>query len=109
MIKCNLCGIEKATRREMNGHLLHSHLEEYRAGGCRQSEFTSGEPETPAKTQRKQKSAAKTQRKKDAPAGFRILNRNDEAEAEAYNMGYRYIDDSEMCYTSDEAKESGWI
>lgn len=97
----------------MNGHLLHSHLEEYRTGGCRQSEFTSGEPEVPAKTQRKQKSAAKTQRKipkfPKSPAGFRLLDRNDPDEAAAYKEGYRYIDDDEICYDATEAKESGWI
>ena len=109
MIKCNICGIEKETRREMNGHLLRRHYDEYKAGGCDQSKITTGEPEAQAKTQRKQKSAAKTQQKQSAPAGFRILNRNDEAEAEAYKMGYRYIDDNEMCYDAEEAREKGWI
>lgn len=119
MIKCNICGMEKETRREMNGHLLRCHYDEYKAVNCQQSELTTGNNVAPmlrtknkkkkATLQRELKSTAKTQQKKDAPAGFRILNRNDEAEAEAYNMGYRYIDDSEMCYDAEEAREKGWI
>lgn len=94
----------------MNGHLLRSHYKEYKAGGCHQSEFTTGEPEeSGGKKQHKSKSAAKTQQKQSAPAGFRLLNRNDRAEAEAYEVGYRYIDDDEMCYDAEEAREKGWI
>lgn len=110
MIKCNICGMEKATRREMNGHLLHSHYNEYKLVDCKQSEITTGEPENAAAVRKTVRKTEKSYKKAvDIPAGFRLLNRNDRAEAEAYNVGYRYIDNDEMCYTADEAKESGWI
>lgn len=110
MIKCNICGIEKSTRREMNGHLLRCHYDEYKSVGFRQSEFTTGQPEDIAAGRKTVPKTEKPSKKTvDIPAGFRLLNRNDRIEAEAYNVGYRYIDDDEMCYTADEAKESRWI
>ena len=30
MITCNLCGTEKKTRREMHGHLMKMHYQEYK-------------------------------------------------------------------------------
>ena len=110
MIKCNICGIEKSTRREMNGHLLRCHCNEYKSVGCQQSEITTGQPEDVSIVRKTvQKTEKPSKKTVDIPAGFRLLNRNDRAEAEAYNVGYRYIDDDEMCYTAFEAKESGWI
>ena len=110
MIKCNICGIEKSTRREMNGHLLRCHYNEYKSVGCQQSEITTGQPEDVSIVRKTvQKTEKPSKKTVDIPAGFRLLNRNDRAEAEAYNVGYRYIDDDEMCYTVDEAKEGGWM
>lgn len=109
MIKCNICGAEKATRREMNGHLLRCHYDEYKAAGCRQSAFTTGDPEEGGGSPQRKRRAARTQPASTAPAGFRLLNKNDEAEAEAYTAGYRYIDDDQMCYDAAEAREKGWI
>lgn len=94
----------------MNGHLLRCHYNEYKSVGFRQSEITTGQPEDVSIVRKTvQKTEKPSKKTVDIPAGFRLLNRNDRIEAEAYNVGYRYIDNDEMCYTADEAKESGWI
>ena len=94
----------------MNGHLLRCHYNEYKLVGFRQSEITTGQPEDVSIVRKTvQKTEKPSKKTVDIPAGFRLLNRNNRIEAEAYNVGYRYIDNDEMCYTADEAKESGWI
>ena len=104
MITCNLCGKQKKTRREMHGHLVRVHYEEYKDVGFKQSELTLGQPE-------KKEVFVLEEEKKivERPAGFRLLNRNDPDEAFAYSQGYRYIDGDELCYTVDDAKKEGFI
>lgn len=105
MITCNLCGAEKKTRREMHGHLMKMHYQEYKSVGCKQSKLTTGEPEG-ANTTEKKKEEKKTV---ERPAGFRLLNRNDPDEDFAYSQGFRYIDGDDLCYTVDDAKKEGFI
>lgn len=110
MITCNLCGTEKKTRREMHGHLMKMHYQEYKEVGFKQSELTLGQPEGGNATEKKEVFLAKKEKKTvERPAGFRLLNRNDPNEAFAYSRGYRYIDGDDLCYTVDEAKEEGFI
>lgn len=104
MITCNLCGAEKKTRREMHGHFMKSHYDEYKAVGCKQSELTTGDPEGANIAEKKEEKKIV-----ERPAGFRLLNRNDPDEAFAYSQGYRYIDGDDLCYTVDDAKKEGFI
>ena len=44
------------------------------------------------------------------PEHLRLLNKNNTAELQAYNQGYRYIDpEDDIIYTTNEIKEEGWI
>ena len=54
MITCNLCGTEKKTRREMHGHLMKMHYQEYKEVGFKQSELTLGQPEGGNATEKKE-------------------------------------------------------
>lgn len=103
MIKCNICGIEKETPRQMHGHLIRWHYDEYKQANFNMRNITTGAPEA------KKEKPKKLNKNTEAPEGFRLLNRYNRDEAEAYNAGYRYIDDYDMCYTAEEAREEGWI
>lgn len=106
MIKCTICGTEKETPRQMHGHLIRWHYDEYKEADFNMKNgLTEGAPDIMSKRPEKKKN----EKKNEAPAGFRLLNKMDRSEREAYNIGYRYIDAEEMCYTREEAKEEGWI
>ena len=102
MIRCNICGAEKETPRQMHGHLVRWHYDEYKKVNfnMRDGGITSGAPELAQKKKKKYG---------EAPEGFRLLNLNNKEEYGAYHAGYRYIDNDEMCYTHEEAKSEGWI
>lgn len=100
MLVCNLCGTEKATKREMHGHLIRMHYEVYKAKGCDMTKFVTMDAET--------EEEVKQERKKKKPAGFRFLNRTNELENAAYKEGYRYTD-GETVWTEEEARKKGWI
>ena len=91
MIKCNLCGKIKNTKREMHGHLIRVHEEEYRKCNLKMEYLTEYiiDPES------------------GKPSGLRFLNLSDREEKAMYDEGYSFIDDDDMCYTSEEAK--GWL
>lgn len=100
MLKCKICGVEKATKREMHGHLIRMHYEEYKATGCSMADLVDLDPE--AEEEIKQEKARKK------PAGFRLLIRTNELENAAYKEGYRYTD-GETVWTEQEARQKGWI
>lgn len=87
MFKCPICEKEYINGRQLHGHMLKAHQEEYKKHGNKVANFHKG---------------------KDRPAGFRLLNKANVDEANAYNDGFRYTD-GEYVYTSDEVKEKGWI
>lgn len=93
-MKCPLCDrSDLKNTRALHAHMLKSHLEEYRARGCKLSAF-GVKPETPVKS--------------PVPDDFRPLNLNDPMEAAAYEAGYRYFS-GEMVYKPAECKKRGWI
>lgn len=102
MIKCLLCGMEKKTAREMHGHMVRMHYEEYKRVGNDMEQLTEGYK----RRTRRQKAAAES----DRPENLRLLNTADRDERAAYREGYRYIDPDEgIVYTTEEAREEGWI
>ena len=100
MLKCRICGTEKATKREMHGHLIRMHYDEYKAVGCNLEKFVDMDMEA--------EEEVKQERKKKKPAGFRFLIRTNELENAAYKEGYRYTD-GETVWTEQEARQKGWI
>jgi len=141
VIKCKLCGVEKETAREMHGHMMRVHSDQYIAsksektrGKCDLEGFTEGYKKMPRKSRRKVRfddqnvkqnvkskpekkevqlqmtETKKTELKNDRPRNFRLLNKRNQEELQAYNEGHRYIDPEDMiAYTAAEAKEEGWI
>lgn len=101
---CKLCGCEKDTRRQMHGHLMHTHYDDYKRADFILERLTDGAP-APARVYpyRKEKKAF------PRPAGFRLLRRSDPAEANAIDQGFDFIDSDQNIYTSQEAKTEGWI
>lgn len=105
MIKCNLCGMEKKDGRQMHGHFMKSHYQEYKAAGLDLEKVTTGYI-------RKIKEETETGPpvKNTRPESLRLLNKNDPHELEAYELSYRYFDpENSIAYTSEEIKEKGWL
>lgn len=103
MITCNLCGIEKSDGRQMHGHMMKVHPEEYAAVNNDLEKVTEGYTRA---SKNEPKKAEKTSR----PDRLRLLNKYDPDELEAYNVGYRYYDPEEdMAYMPEEIKELGWM
>ena len=105
-IKCNICGYESESGRQMQGHMMFYHYAQYKDADCKLEDLTTG-------FERKTRHQVYVSRKKKAggrPENLRLLNKNNQKELEAYNEGYFYIDPDEMeAYTVDEVKEKGWI
>ena len=93
---CPLCTKEYETGRQLHGHLMRSHQEEYRAVDFKLTDLKQANHKPGKVTSKK-------------PKGFRLLNITDQDENFAYKEGYRYIDADDEVYTNDEAKEEGWI
>ena len=111
MIKCQICGIEKATAREMHGHLVRVHYDEYKAKHNDMEKLTSGYVRNKKQRVRNEKMIDENEKKElknERPNGLRLLNKKNETELAAYNEGYRYTD-GDLCYTSAEVKEEGWL
>lgn len=104
-MKCKICGCVKETRREMHGHLIRMHREDYERAGFELDRCTEGAPA------RKDESKAKQKQRKlySKPEGFRFLNKQDSEEANAIKSGFAYIDAEQNIYTASEAKTEGWI
>lgn len=86
MIKCLICGKEFAEPRQMHGHLIRSHAEEYERSGYDMEQLTEGYKRKPARFQ----------------ARIRFLDLSNEIERKAYEAGYRYIDNDENLYKPEE-------
>lgn len=97
---CKICGAEKDTRRQMHGHLMRMHQDEYRQSGFVIERMVTGAA-APAQKRDYKKAAL--------PSGFRALSSSDPEEAYAIDQGYDFIDAEEMIYTAEEAKVEGWI
>ena len=124
MITCNICGCQKATAREMHGHLVRVHYDDYMAtdkgSGAEMEQLTTGyikkkkegkEEMAEKVTEKKRKAAVeKDPFTNDKPVKLRLLNKSNADELYAYNQGYRYLDPDEgIAYTTAEVKEEGWI
>lgn len=107
LIKCKLCGYEAADGRTMHGHFMKCHEKEYRENDLNMELLTDGYKRNKSNTTKRDKKAAAVG--SDRPDGFRLLNLKDSQEAAAYKEGYRYIDNNQLVYATDEAKEKGWI
>ena len=92
MKKCPICDKEYENGRQLHGHMLKSHREEYRKAGHRVANMTGGGGDDAV----------------HRPAGFRLLDKSDPMEQKAYSEGYRFAD-NEYFYTAEEAKGKGWI
>lgn len=92
MLKCPVCNREYEGNRQLHGHMLKAHQEEYKKYGNRVANMIEG----------------KKPIESDRPEGFRLLNKSVDFEAVAYKEGYRYRC-KDYFYTSDEVKEKGWI
>lgn len=119
-MKCKLCGkvFSDKDRRAFNAHLVRQHSEEYK--GKKMEEMTDDPVpervhdlrEKSRSKKRTTKAKKKTIREKTAisrPEGFRLLNVAVEEEAYAISKGFRYIDETDECYSSDEAEQKGWV
>lgn len=91
---CPLCKKEFNNNRQLHGHLMKAHTEEYRAVGFQKEKLVAVE-----KCQDK---------KKKKPEGFRVLNTRDADEKFAFENGSDFIDAQDILYTFEEAKEFGW-
>lgn len=97
MITCNICGVVKNDGRQMHGHMMKCHPDEYAAVEHDLEELTEGYERG-------------SHKKAMRPAGFRLLNKKDPDELEAYEEGYRYYDPkTSIAYTIDEVKKEGWL
>lgn len=119
MSKCLLCGKEFDNGRAMHMHMLKLHRKEYQEQDYDLKPLTEGYNRKPtrhkyrkfmeenimAAAEKKDRKAPKLAR----PPKLRILNKNDPDELVAYNDGYRYIDQEEFCYTSQEVRDEGWL
>lgn len=96
-VLCPICGKENKDGRQLHGHLMRSHQEEYRAADFDKSKLKPG------------KNQKEKPEEKKRPAGFRLLKLSDPDENAAYQAGYAYIDDEDNIYEHDEAKKEGWV
>lgn len=115
LIECKLCGYEAADGRTIHGHMNRMHYEKYKATGFDLEQLTEGYTRTKSNVYRKERIKEEMAAKKETmenqkPENLRLLNKNNAAELQAYNEGYRYIDpDDDIAYTTKEVKEEGWI
>jgi hypothetical protein len=93
---CPICTKEYENGRQLHGHLMRLHQDEYRAVDFKLADLK----------QSNHKPAKKVVQK---PKGFRLLNVTDQDEIFAYKEGYRFIDADDEVYTIEEAKGEGWI
>lgn len=105
-MKCRLCGIEKDTRRQMQGHLMFQHKEEYKQ--CQYNMDRLVEDAPPRVKEAKKAAYQRKQKQLTKPAGFRLLNSEDPTEANAIKAGFLYTDGDNV-FTADDAKAEGWI
>lgn len=103
-MKCKLCGAEKETRRQMHGHLIRCHYDDYKRGDFLLDRFVDNAVPL-ARKYRKTEDI----KRKERPKGFRLLRRSSEAEAAAIEAGFEFIDDDENIYTENEARIEQWI
>ena len=82
MIRCLICGKEFQSARQMHGHLIRSHADEYEANDYDMEKLTEGYTRKPPRFATR----------------IRFLDLSNAAEREAYNAGYRYIDGEENLY-----------
>jgi len=102
-MKCRICGCEKETRRQMHGHLMHTHYNDYKIADFVLDRLVDGAILAERPKKEKEKKAFLR------PNGFRLLRRSNPAEENAINQGYDFIDDEEFLYTEQEARVEGWI
>ncbi len=103
MLTCKLCGKELKNKRAVHAHLMTVHAEQYRAAGMKQDKFLAGSSDTSGTDPRQE-----AKEKKSRPDGFRHLNAKNQAERAALEF-YDYIDAEENLYTTEEAKQKGYI
>lgn len=97
MITCNICGVVKKDGRQMHGHMMKCHPEEYAAANNDLEKVTDGYVRGFKKSVKR-------------PAGLRLLNKKDPDELEAYNEGHRYFDPkTNIAYTIEEVEKEGWL
>lgn len=120
MVKCKLCGkvFPDKDRRAFNAHLVRQHPEEYK--GKKMEEMTDDpvparvhdlreKSRSKKRTISERKKAVRAESHISRPEGFRLLNAAVEEEAYAISKGFRYIDDTEECYSSQDAEQKGWV
>ncbi|MBR0596602.1 hypothetical protein [Sinanaerobacter chloroacetimidivorans] len=96
MMICPICKKEGLKNRNaLHAHMLKSHLEEYRAKDCKLEAFGVVKEEPGAG-------------RKEAPEGFRPLNKSHPLERAAYDAGMRYTDGDDV-WTAAECKKAGWL
>jgi len=100
MINCPICEKDLKSPRALHAHMLKSHIDEYRAKGCKISNFGIEEK---FETVWKKKESTSI-----APEDFRTLDLSNPLEREAYSEGYCFVSDGNV-YTIAECKEKGWI
>lgn len=110
-MKCKLCGKDfpDDTRRPFHAHCIREHPAEY-AG--KTIEDMTDDPCPPRAHDVRKRDGRKPKKKimlPKQPPGFRLLRPGDQAEAQALELGYTYIDEAEELYTEREAAENGWI
>ena len=97
MITCNFCGAIKTDGRQMHGHMMKMHPDEYAAANHDLEKVTSGYERN-------------SHKKSERPALLRLLNKLDVDEYEAWQEGFRYLDPKTMnAYTVEEVKAEGWL
>ena len=96
MYSCPICNKEFKGFKNLHGHMLRSHPEEFRERKCMLSAWgIRFDPMLEEKDdQDPERKPVKNQ--------IRLLNLNDPAEAAAYNDGFRYVDNDDNLYISRE-------
>lgn len=97
---CKLCGVEKETRRQMHGHLMACHYEDYKGVDFNLDQLVDGAPARIHDDRIK---------KYPRPNGFRFLSQHNDLELYAIQHGYKFIDDDGTIYTETEARTQEWI
>ena len=98
IFNCPLCTKFYDNRRSLNAHMLKAHYDDYKEHGFSIDSYDDVTAD-----------AAREEDSRKHSDNFRPLDLSVENEAIAYKEGYRFIDDADICYTIDEAKDKGWI
>ena len=102
MFKCVLCGYEADNRRQMHGHMMRNHYQDYKDADFDMDNITEGAP--------LRAHVAQALKDYPRPAGFRRLRSyTSTAEARAILAGYMFVDDQDNLYTEAEARGKSWI